>query len=843
MDIKKRICVIFLTWLCVLYVAQITDDSVKIVNYKYSKFYQSSLIAISPNNRWAVITDTNIYGLQRAKVLDISQSKTKEIPFSNNFFFFNDNTVIAQGTEQTIIKNLTKRSEKIISGNFQYLAFLHEGKLVFYERKRKELLILDSNLRELLSLKDLEMLNYNDELPFLYYAIANRIYRIDLRSMKRAEWKNLSKNVWIGGTTSEVVAVQNVSGNFSLSRYEEKSTVPESVRLDLPDNFYVDSLSISLFELKNNRYLVVPVKKKILKKNERAEIFYTNQNSNYKVPIPQMAIYDLEKRIWKRLPNKSDEFATQQFIDKKGTILFYDPSGDKVDSLINARYDQKIETEFGGFKGKIDNSYVRSENFYFDSQSRRMIYFKDHRWRIENTTTNITKEIPFKNPEHFIGEVYSGLSDRPSGKIYPTNLRSQYIITDDYDLFLVDLIKVTAKRLTFGREAGLMYSIAEAPRLKNRPDSYWVKETNSQIDLNKGVIIKALNRKDYSSKLCEFSYKSLKLKEVATMDNVVQDIYRGDNSIVYTMESYQKPLSVNVLQNGISKVIYQSNGVDEGKLMMLKKEIINYNVNGRPYNAVLLYPANFKLNNKYPIIFDIYERKSKDALNYLVPHLYDMQGFNIMHYVYDGYFVLLPDFDYELENVGRSISNSVDALLSVLKNNISVDVNKMAVTGSSFGGYETTFLMTQDKWFKTGFAGVSFVDLPRQATSYHKISYFNIPDYARLESQQNRMVKNLFENYQGYLDNSPIYHLKKLSKPVFLWAGKDDDNINIDQSRSFFIGMKRLGKKGILLEYPKEKHNLRIKENQLDLNVKGWQWMDFQLKDNKPADWIRPMLE
>ena len=173
MDIKKRICVIFLTWLCVLYVAQITDDSVKIVNYKYSKFYQSSLIAISPNNRWAVITDTNIYGLQRAKVLDISQSKTKEIPFSNNFFFFNDNTVIAQGTEQTIIKNLTKRSEKIISGNFQYLAFLHEGKLVFYERKRKELLILDSNLRELLSLKDLEMLNNNDELPFLYYAIAN----------------------------------------------------------------------------------------------------------------------------------------------------------------------------------------------------------------------------------------------------------------------------------------------------------------------------------------------------------------------------------------------------------------------------------------------------------------------------------------------------------------------------------------------------------------------------------------------------------------------------------------------------------------------------------------------
>ncbi|WP_131667098.1 alpha/beta hydrolase family protein [Chryseobacterium taiwanense] len=166
------------------------------------------------------------------------------------------------------------------------------------------------------------------------------------------------------------------------------------------------------------------------------------------------------------------------------------------------------------------------------------------------------------------------------------------------------------------------------------------------------------------------------------------------------------------------------------------------------------------------------------------------------------------------------------------------------MSGHSFGGYETAFLMTQNKWFTTGIAGAGFVDLPRQAMSYHKFSYLNyVPDYARIESQQNRMIKSLFENYQGYLDNSPIYHLKKLSKPILLWAGKDDDNIHIDQSRSFFIGMKRLGKKGILLEYANEKHNLRSQENQLDLNVKAWQWMDFYLKSNKPSEWIRPMLE
>ncbi|MFP3507747.1 alpha/beta hydrolase family protein, partial [Burkholderia sp. SIMBA_062] len=86
---------------------------------------------------------------------------------------------------------------------------------------------------------------------------------------------------------------------------------------------------------------------------------------------------------------------------------------------------------------------------------------------------------------------------------------------------------------------------------------------------------------------------------------------------------------------------------------------------------------------------------------------------------------LLPDFDYEVENVGSSISNSVDAIVNVLKNNKSVDLNRIGVSGHSFGGYETAFLMTQNKWFATGIAGAGFVDMARQAMSYHKFSYLN----------------------------------------------------------------------------------------------------------------------
>ena len=105
------------------------------------------------------------------------------------------------------------------------------------------------------------------------------------------------------------------------------------------------------------------------------------------------------------------------------------------------------------------------------------------------------------------------------------------------------------------------------------------------------------------------------------------------------------------------------------------------------------------------------------------------------------------------------------------------------------------------------------------------------------------MVSNLFKDYQGYLDNSPLYHLPKMTKPILMWLGQNDTNVNPDQSRAFFIGLKRLGKKGILIEYPKEGHSMNLKGNQYDLNLKGWQWMDYHLKDNQPAEWIKPMLE
>jgi len=101
----------------------------------------------------------------------------------------------------------------------------------------------------------------------------------------------------------------------------------------------------------------------------------------------------------------------------------------------------------------------------------------------------------------------------------------------------------------------------------------------------------------------------------------------------------------------------------------------------------------------------------------------------------------------------------------------------------------------------------------------------------------------LFDNWQNYVDNSPIYYLKNVKVPMLIWAGLKDNNVSPEQSKMFFLGMKRLQKKAVILEYYNETHTIGLKENQLDLNLRIWQWFDYYLKNRLAANWILPITE
>src|SRR5690606_23687233 len=132
------------------------------------------------------------------------------------------------------------------------------------------------------------------------------------------------------------------------------------------------------------------------------------------------------------------------------------------------------------------------------------------------------------------------------------------------------------------------------------------------------------------------------------------------------------------------------------------------------------------------------------------------------------------------------------------------------------------FTITQTNLFKTAISGSGNGDIIR---SYLYIDYGSSLNYDDYEFSQYRMGNSLFEDYQGYLDNSALYHAKNIQTPLLLWSGKEDFHVNYYQSISFHLALKRMGKKNTLLLYPKEGHVFNQKINQKDITLRIQHWL------------------
>lgn len=159
------------------------------------------------------------------------------------------------------------------------------------------------------------------------------------------------------------------------------------------------------------------------------------------------------------------------------------------------------------------------------------------------------------------------------------------------------------------------------------------------------------------------------------------------------------------------------------------------------------------------------------------------------------------------------------------------------LTGHSFGGYETDFIITQTNLFAAAVSGAAVTDL----TSFYlsKGTASGKPELWRSESQQWRMGKSLFEDRAGYKRNSPIEHAMNITTPLFSWVGGSDRQIHWHQSVEFYLALRRLQKMHIMAVYPKEDHTVNESVNQKDLSIRLHDWFDYYLKDIPPTAWIK----
>jgi dipeptidyl aminopeptidase/acylaminoacyl peptidase len=256
---------------------------------------------------------------------------------------------------------------------------------------------------------------------------------------------------------------------------------------------------------------------------------------------------------------------------------------------------------------------------------------------------------------------------------------------------------------------------------------------------------------------------------------------------------------------------------------------------GYKSEGILYKPEDFDPNKKYPMIVYFYEKLS-DGLYSYQPPAPTPSRLNIPYFVSNGYLVFAPDISYENGYPGRSAEEFINSGVESLKANAWVDGSKIGIQGQSWGGYQVAHLITRTNMYAAAWAGAPVVNM---TSAYGGIRWDSgMNRQFQYEKTQSRIGATLWEKPELYIENSPLFSLPKVSTPVVIMSNDADGAVPWYQGIEMFTGLKRLGKPVWLLNYNNEAHNLVLRQNRKDIQIREQQFFDYYLKGAKAPVWM-----
>ncbi len=264
-------------------------------------------------------------------------------------------------------------------------------------------------------------------------------------------------------------------------------------------------------------------------------------------------------------------------------------------------------------------------------------------------------------------------------------------------------------------------------------------------------------------------------------------------------------------------------------------ELISYkNADGVPLQAALYKPANFDPKKKYPMLVYIYEKLSQGVHSFVEPR--PSHNFNFSQYVSDGYVVLTPDIVYTIGNPGQSALKCVLAAIQAVEDKGFIDPARIGIAGHSWGGYQIAYMVTQTNRFRAAESGAPVGNM---TSAYSGIRWGSgMPRQFQYEQTQSRIGKPLYDDPLKYIENSPVFHVKRVTTPLLILHDDNDDAVPWYQGIEMFLALRRNGKEAYLMNYNGEFHGLRRRHNQKDYAVRMKQFFDHFLKDAPAPEWM-----
>lgn len=259
---------------------------------------------------------------------------------------------------------------------------------------------------------------------------------------------------------------------------------------------------------------------------------------------------------------------------------------------------------------------------------------------------------------------------------------------------------------------------------------------------------------------------------------------------------------------------------------------------GVELDGILHKPENFNPNKKYPMIVYFYERSS-DKLHYYRWPAPSRSVINIPFYVSNEYLVFVPDIVYQIGYPGKSVLDCVVPGVEMLLENPWVDRDNIAIQGQSWGGYQVAYMITQPEVFKWK-AAVAGAPVVNMTSAYNGIRWGSGKvRQAMYEHTQSRIGKTLWEGFDLYVENSPVFFADKVETPILIMHNDKDEAVPWYQGIEYFTALNRLRKPVWMLQYDRESHNLDSRVNAIDFSIRVEQFFNHYLKDAPMPVWMK----
>jgi dipeptidyl aminopeptidase/acylaminoacyl peptidase len=582
-----------------------------------------------------------------------------------------------------------------------------------------------------------------------------------------------------------------------------------------PDSIPVDSLADkAVYDLWHWRDAVIQPQQKVNAGRDRNRtylaLYHLAQNRWTRLAtdsLSQVTVSDDARRVLALNPL---QYAIEQFWGEGGADVFLLDPFTAARTLVARKVRGQAQLSPGG-------AYVT--------------WFQDGHWMAHATATGTTVNLTagIAGVRFFDEEFDSPDIPPPYGLGGWTTGDRRVLVYDRFDVWEVDPAGVAAPRNVTdgeGRRAGMTFRVVDLdpeerfldpaqPLLLRAVDTltkatgYWRDRLGADArperivmgERNYGALQKARRAEQYL--LTQQTYREF------------PDLWTGASLTALTRLSDANPQDAQYPRGRVELVSWRSD-------------------DGVPLRGLLYTPEGFDPARQYPMVVYFYEKLTDGLHNYVAP-----TGRNVVNplvYTAQGYVVFMPDIVYTEGFPGPSAAKAIIPGVQALIRQGFVDPKRIGITGQSWGGYQTAYLVTVTNLFAAAVPNATVVNM---TSAYGGIRWQSgLARAFQYEHTQSRIGGSLWEYPERFLENSPLFKADRITTPLLFMANDNDGAVPWYQGIEFYVAMRRLQKEAYMVVYNGDEHNPTKRANQKDIDRKMLEFFAVKLQGADPPSWM-----